>query len=56
MLNKKTKEYIVNSLITDDLLDNKVKIKELENEYGFTIKEVTNYTIGLRRCFLLKEK
>jgi len=56
MIDEKTKRYIVNNLMTDDLLDNKVKIKELENEYGFTIKEVTDYTIGLRRCFLLKEK
>jgi hypothetical protein len=55
MLNEKTKRCIVNDLLTDDILDDKAKIKELENKYGFILKEVTDYSLGLRRCFLLKE-
>jgi len=54
MLSKEIKDMITDRFI-DDIRGYKIRVKELEREYNITIKEVTNYTVGLRRCFLLKE-
>lgn len=30
--------------------------KRIMDKFGFTKTEVTDYSVGLRKCFLLKEK